>query len=429
MPPRLPRPVLAAAALLVLGTGALAGASPLPAPAPAARAAATPLVPPTQDPFYRYDGKVPLKDIAPGTPLQHRPVTLAAQRNETPLPAEQVQYRTTDATGHPVMSVTTFLLPATQTVAPRVVAYLSFYDALGAQCDPSYTLRGGDPGANNTGNADVEQALVHTLRAQGYVVTVPDFENPTLDYVAGTTAGMSSLDGVRATLTYLKLAAATPVALVGYSGGSIAAEWAAELAPRYAPKVNLVGVAAGGMPVNLRRILAYIDGSPAWSSVAPAAMLGIARSYHIDVTPYLSTFGKQVFARISNQCIGDFSGAWPGLRIARLFKPQYADITKVPVFSRIMDKLVMGSAPGRPRAPMLMAAGNMDGTGDGVMIAADQRALAAQYCGQGLPVSFVELQRLEHTQAGGAFFALALPWLAERFTGAPAPETCATLRS
>ena len=401
---------LASAAVLVL-TGAAVASAP--------QKDAGTLVPPSQDSFYRYDGKVPLSRIDPGTPLKTRSVTLGASTNETPLPAEQVQYRTTDATGHAVMSVTTYVLPPTGAVAPRVMAYLSFYDALGSQCNPSYTLRGGDPGANNQQNAQVEQAIVQSLVRQGYVVTVPDFEDQTLDYVAGTESGMSALDGIRATLAVLRIPTA-PVGLVGYSGGSIAADWAAELAPRYAPKVNLVGVAMGGIPVNLLRNLKYVDGSPSWASVIPAALIGISRSYHVSLTPYLSAYGKKVVAEESTGCIGDWS--YPGLTFAKLMKPQYADPTRVPVFKRILEQLVMGR--GTPRTPFLIAAGNMDGTGDGVMIAADQKALADSYCKAGLPVVHAELPRLEHTQAGGAFFAMAMPYLAERFTPAPAPSTC-----
>ena len=40
--------------------------------------------------------------------------------------------------------------------------------------------------------------------------------------------------------------AKTEVTLNGYSGGSEASTWAAAFAPKYAPKLDIVGVAAGG---------------------------------------------------------------------------------------------------------------------------------------------------------------------------------------
>jgi hypothetical protein len=73
---------------------------------------------------------------------------------------------------------------------------------------------------------------------------------------------------------------------------------------------------------------------------------------------------------------------------------------------------------------MLVVAGNSDGTGDGVMVAADEAHLAAEYCSQGVPVSYVELQGVDHTNAGAAFVPHAQAWLASRFAGLPAPSTC-----
>lgn len=415
------RIVIAGIAAVVASTATLA---PAVAPADGADTAST-LVRPSKDPFYRYDGAKPLRKIAPGTPLKTREVTVGLDTNQTPLPAEQILYRTSDMRGKPVATVTTVIQPVTGTAAPRLAAYLSFYDALSTKCNPSYTLRGGNPGAPNQQTAQVEQGVVQALRAEGYIVTVPDFENQRLDYVAGPESGTSTLDGITATIKALELDEATPVAMMGYSGGSIAADWASELQPHHAPSMNLVGTAMGGVPVDLRHNLPYIDGTPEWSDVIPAAMIGISRANGIDLRPYLSRWGRKVARTLSHQCIGEFSGEFPGLTIKRLMKPRYADLLQVPVFRRLINRLVMGSVPGHPSAPIYLVAGNSDGTGDGVMIAADQAALAAEYCRQGVPVQYQEMQGLDHTNAGALFLTSAMPWLASRFAGVPAPSTCA----
>ena len=417
---RLPSFVLTALATVVVATATMA---PSVAPAQGAESSQA-LVRPAKDPFYKYDGDKPLREFAPGTPLKTRDVTLGADTNETPLPAEQILYRTTDTTGRAIATVTTVVQPATGTAQPRVAAYLSFYDALSSKCNPSYTLRGGNPGAANQQLTDLEQGVVHGLRAQGYIVTVPDFENQRLDYVAGRESGTSALDGITATLQALKLDQTTPVGMMGYSGGSIAADWASELQPSHAPDLNLVGTAMGGVPVNLAHNLKYVDGTPEWSDVIPAGMIGLSRAHRLDLTPYLSTWGRKVVKTVSHQCIGEFSGEFPNLTIKHLMKPRYADVVHVPVFRRILKQLVMGSAPGHPGAPMLMVAGNSDGKGDGVMIAADQAKLAAEYCGQGVPVQYEELQGSDHSNSGLAFIAQAMPWLASRFAGVPAPSSC-----
>jgi hypothetical protein len=384
--------------------------------------AATGVLLPSEDGFYRYSGSVPLSRIAPGTPLRQREVTLAAMTNATPITATQVLYRTTDTLGRPTVSVTTVVLPAAGTVAPRVVAYLSFYDAFTSRCDPSYTLRGGEPGAANEGQAWAEQAVVHSLRALGYVVTVPDFENVSLHFMSGTESGMSTLDSVRATLAVLKLDRSTRVGMLGYSGGSIAADWASELAPRYAPQLNLVGVAEGGMPVDFPHILTYVDGTTKWSSISPAILLGLARSYEVDLTPYLTPYGRKVVAVDSRACIGEFAG---NLTLQQILKPQYVDIARVPVFRKMFAATVMGSAPGHPVGPLLMVAGNLDGTGDGVTLATDTKALADEYCRQGVAVDYEEVPQGEHTQVGFAFMPQAFAFLSARFAGVPPVSDCA----
>jgi hypothetical protein len=429
-PPR--RPFALAAVVAALAAAVLAGLAPGASAAGAGSvsraSSAGKLPPPSRDPFYRYPGKTRLSRIPHGTALRERSVTLGLATDGTPLPAEQILYRTTDATGQPALSVTTVVLPLTGTVAPKVAAYLSFYDALTSRCDPSYTLQGGNPGTANESTAVIEQALVESLRVAGDIVTIPDFEDERVDYVAGTESGQSTLDGIAATLSELKLAASTPIGLMGYSGGSIAADWAAELAPHYAPKLHVVGVAMGGVPVDLAHNLKYVDGSATWSDVSPAAMIGITRSFHINFHRYLSAYGRKIVAAESHECIGQFDGAYPHLKIKQFVKPRYHDVFSIPIFRRTVNKLIMGSAPGHPQEPMLIAAGNSDGTGDGVMVEKDVQQLAYEYCHQGVPIDFEQLMHLNHEEAGLAFFPQGIAYLTARFAGLPAVSNCSSIQ-
>jgi hypothetical protein len=413
--------------LLAVGAMVVAALAPVITVGGSAAAASAKPLTPSHDPFYRYAGKTPLAKVPHGTALKERSVTLALSTAGLPLPAEQILYRTTDATGKPALSVTTVVLPLTGTVAPKVAAYLSFYDSLTSLCDPSYTLRGGDPGSANQQTATIEQSLVEGLRAAGDIVTIPDFEDERLDYVSGVESGQSTLDGITATLSALKLGSATPVGLMGYSGGSIAADWAAELAPKYAAQMNLVGVAMGGIPVDLAHNLRYINGSASWSDVIPASMIGITRSYHVDFGKYLTAYGKKIVAAESHECIGQFMGAYPHLTLKELFKPRYVDPYRVPIFRRLLNTLIMGSVPGHPAEPMLMVAGNADGIGDGVMVEQDEQQLAYEYCHQGVAVDFEQLRDFDHDNAGIAFFPQGIAYLTSRFAGLPAVSDCATI--
>src|SRR4051794_25374586 len=142
--------------------------------APHAHAAGT--VSPDTDPFYRYAGAKPLAQIAPGTVLKQRAIRASFGTHRTPMRAVQLLYRTTDQLGSPSVTVTTVLMPQHRSIAPRIVGYLSFYDGLGARCDPSFTLNGGKADSATEQQSMEEDMLIDFYLTQDFIVTVPDFE-------------------------------------------------------------------------------------------------------------------------------------------------------------------------------------------------------------------------------------------------------------
>lgn len=426
--------VLVSSLALIAGAAANGSAEPSAAAstpiAMAAKASAGSHPLPSKDPFYRYQGPRPLRLIQPGTVLKQRRVRVSLGTNTTPVPAEQLLYRTTDERHHPAVTVTTVITPSTTTGVPRIVGYLSFYDALGPECDPSYTLTGGYAGTQgNEQQAQEEEAIISGYLSEGDTLTVPDFEGTHLHWDAGQESGFGTLDGIRATEHALHLPVkTTPVALTGYSGGSIAADWASELAPRYSPAVDLVGVAEGGIPVDQWHNLRYINGSKVWSGVIPAVLVANSRAFGIRLRRYLSARGRRITHQVRNECIGSFNGAYPGLTIQSLVKPRYRHYKRVPFFVRIVNHLIMGSTRGHPTEPLFMAVGNADGTGDGVMVAKDVQALAYEYCRQGVPVTFNEYNGDSHTQAAVPFTEKAVTFVQDRLDGVPfQAESCSTI--
>ena len=70
----------------------------------------------------------------------------------------------------------------------------------------------------------------------------------------------------------------SPVLIWGYSEGGRCAAWAAELQPTYAPELNVAGVAAGGVPSDLRAVARAIDAGP-FSGLGLAVLIGVAHAY------------------------------------------------------------------------------------------------------------------------------------------------------
>lgn len=425
--PRLERAAVAAVA--AFGVGVVA---------PAAAGAAPPR--PANDPFYAYTEATPLADIAPGTVLKTRTRPFRVSGITTPISAVQLLYRSTGFRGQPTTNVTSVLLPPFKTKTPKVFSYQSFYDSLNPDDQPSYAVSGGTTlgGAVNT----VEAALYAPWLLQGYIVNLPDTQGQQANFAAGPEYGYNTLDSLRATFSskVLNLPATTKAGLYGYSGGAIATGWAAELAPEYAPDVDrrLVGAALGGLLVNPARNLRYVEGSTIWAGVAPMAIIGAARAYDVDVTPYLSANGMKIYNRMKKASIAEVLGAYPRLKWSQVAKPEYPSPESIAIYVEIVNKLIMGTY-GTPTTPLYIgqgAKGELEGTpgnkpgigaGDGVMVAGDVRTLARQYCDGGTKVTYKQYDRDSHVGAALKWLGPSTKWLQSRFRGGPAPENCATI--
>lgn len=396
--------IMMAVALLGTGAGAVQAAPARPLP--------------SADPFYQYQG--PLAGKKPGTVLKTRTVPFGRNGTQFPISATQVLYRSTDQAGSPTTTVATILRSPVRNGPAKLLSYHMAYDALGSECDPSYTLTGaGQQGAAGT----LEQGVISGYLSGGYDVVVPDYEGPQLEWTVGRQSGYLALDGIRAAQRVLRLPASTPVGMAGYSGGSVPTQWGAEVAPRYAPELRIVGAAAGGLPVNLAHNLPYVSGSKDWSGVIPALIVAYERAYGLDTDSFLSAKGKRIVKQVQHKCIGAFASQYPGLTDASMVRAPYTSLLQVPSVSAAIADNVMGTA-GTPRTPMLLAVGDVDGTGDGVMVTRDVAGLARQYCRAGLPVTYAQYNGKSHADAFFPFQADTARFLTERFAGHQSAAAC-----
>ncbi|MDT8912347.1 lipase family protein [Amycolatopsis sp. PS_44_ISF1] len=424
---RKPVRLLATAAALAL-TLAAAGVG-------TAAAAAVPT--PATDSFYSYDGGEPLSSFAPGTVLKTRTLSYHVLGIATPVRATQLLYRTTDALGRPTANVTS-VVRSPQGDTTKAVSYQSAYDSLDPADSPSRAIAGDVTLGGLLPNAEA-LVLVPALLL-GYNVVIPDTEGPTADFAAGPEYGITTLDSIRAATKSpaTGLTGDTRFGLIGYSGGAIATGWAAALAPGYAPEVNqhLVGFTEGGVLVDPAHNLRYVDGSPIWSGVVPMALVGVSRSYGIDLKPYANDYGLKVLSEVEHASIIGAVGHYPGLTWKQLVKPQYGNPDSVPPFVEAVNKVNLGSAA-TPSVPGFLAQGNAGflegtvahppgiGTGDGVMVAGDLRTLARQYCATGNhSIKYEQYDLLGHVGGAAAWAPSAIGWLVDRFAGHAAPSSC-----
>jgi len=418
----------------VTAVTALAVAGFAGAPAPQAAAA------PARGSFYTYTGSTPLAQIKPGTVLKTRTLSYHVAGIALPVRVVQLVYRSAGALGQPTTNVTSVLEPPVPPSSPRAVSYQSFYDSLNPADEPSVQIAGDVTLGGFV--SDAESVVMAPLLLQGYTVIVPDTEGQTADFSSSPEYGTSTLNSIRAATNspLTGLTKTTPVGLFGYSGGAIATGWAAQMAPAYAPDVNrqLVGAAEGGVLVDPAHNLTYVNGSSIWAGIIPMAIIGIARGFHIDITPYLNIYGRQLYNSLQNASIANVLGQYPGLTFAQLAKPQYANPASIPVLVKVENELNAGSL-GSPTIPMFIgqgANGILEGTpgnkpgigpGDGVMVAGDVRTLARDFCASGTAVDYTQYNALSHVTTFPVWAPAALAWLDGLFAGSQAANDCSQI--
>lgn len=421
--------------------------------APAAMATSLP----DYDPFYAYDGSLgPLESVPLGTMIHQRTATYRFNGFDTPYTLIQVLYRTTNGLNQPVVNATSILVgahPNGQAVMDGLA-----YDATDPLLSPSVSLHndldvrgvfiaglaGGIPGIAKSLKSWKYLDPFKQLVDEGYTVIIPDTEGETADFALGAEEGMTTLDAIRAALTVPAsgLNDSSRVAMIGYSGGAIAADWAAQLAPSYAPDVNrrLVGAAFGGLLISPANNVVYINKQLA-AGIAPLALAGMARGYAIDPDPYLNNTGLAVFDRVSNDGIADAIAHYLFQDISTWLLPQYqqlwnnyvdyhASLSGVPAIQTLVNNTDAGLQP-TPTIPLYfmqgsrgITLGNFTGQpGDGIMLASDARSLVQQFCQSNPMVEYVEPAH-NHTQTYIDWQKGALPWIRDRFAGIPAPGNC-----
>ncbi|MFI6167925.1 lipase family protein [Nocardia sp. NPDC051052] len=380
---------------------------------------------PEADPFYAPPQA--LGQLPPGSIVRTREVEIALfglvpQR----ISAWQLLYRTCDLDNVPEVAVTTVLLPwGADPAAPRpLVSFQCAIDAVASKCLPSYALRRGARAAGSI--PQLELPLVASALARGWAVSVPDHGGTGGRFGVAREPGYRALDAIRAGLAFvpLGLAATTPVALWGYSGGGLATAWAAELAAEYAPELDIVGAVAASPVGDPAAAFVRLNGS-LFAGFAAVFTAGLARAYpdlllrtHLDArylgwlaqTETTATFPLLYrFARrdLDKHCRGGLSA-----------------LLAAPELQRVLGDI----QPGRrtPTMPMLI----LQGVYDEVVAVADVDAHVDRYRAAGADVCYLRDRLSTHLLLQYIALPVMIDWLADRFAGrAPAPPATETVWS
>ncbi|MRH86528.1 lipase [Nocardia sp. SYP-A9097] len=376
-----------------------------------APASARPL-PPGKDPFFRAPHG--FAQQAPGTVLRSRPVELALLGIvPQQVAAWQLLYRSTDLDGKPEVAVTTVLLPKGATPDPErpLLAFGSAIDAVTDRCAPSYALR---LGAVSPGSiTQLEWLLVANALRRGWAVTIADHVGQQGNFGAAREPGYRSLDGVRAALGFapLGLRPDTKVAVWGYSGGGMASSWTIEMAPEYAPELNIVGAALGAPVGDPREVFMNLNGGmyAGFPAIVVSALQRVYPALADVVRKDFTEEGRRILDRV--QSLGPIA-ALPlliGRRMEHLLHRPLHEV--LPELEGMFDDIRLGNTA--PTCPVLV----VHPVNDQVIDVAGIDGQVERYREAGASVWYVRDRLSEHFSLLPLATPLSLDWLADRIAG------------
>lgn len=401
-----------------LGAPLLTAAAALSITAPAH---AAPVQGPAGEAFYTPPRAA--STYAPGEMVWWRPATVKLGAGAPSTNNWTFLYRTTDSNGSPTFATGTMIVPRSgPTGAARpLLAYAFGTQGLAPKCAPSRQLIAG---------TEYESPNLIAALSKGFAVIGSDYPGFTTgavpSYTAGRSEGYAVLDAVRAATSFsgASISLAAKTVIWGYSQGGQAAAWAGQLQPTYAPNVNLVGIAAGGTPANLRETAFNLDGSVG-ASFLLQSIVGLSTEYpsqipfeslsnaagkaaRTDAVTNLCTFSA--FNKYINANLQQFTAGNKGLSQLLNENPQIAAV-------------VDDQKAGRTKVNVPVYA--YHGQADEIVPLAQSYQLKRDWCALGTPVQF-DLYPSEHLvtlfQAGPK----ALQFLADRVAGTSASNNCSS---
>lgn len=350
------------------------------------------------------------------TPLKISPVDATVTR---------LMYTSTDRNDKPIAVTGQLVVPnkAWSGSGPRpLVAYAVGTQGLGDSCAPSRLTDGG--------GLEYESVFLAGLFAKGYAVVVTDYEGlgtpGTHTYMGREVTGRAVLDGVRAAskVSGSGVTATTPVAIMGYSQGGGAAAAAAEIAPTYAPELDVRGVAAGGIPGDLLATAGLLDGSFAVGFLA-YALVGVGEAtYGMNLSDFLNAKGMSLMNEVRTECTFETVLTHPFIRTSTLTHDgrSVPQTLRDPEFATMLNEQLIGNG----RKPAVPAFVYHSPTDDVVPYAAGYDS-AKRWCGQGATVAFRKGIAPGHVGGAIEFYPYAMSFLDARFRREAPSSNCSTI--
>ena len=191
----------------------------------------------------------------------------------------------------------------------------------------------------------------------GYAVVASDYAGLGTDgvpgFLVGESEGRSVLDSIRAARGMSAANVSPSTMIVGYSQGGHAALFAGELAPTYAPEIELAAVAALAPPTDLTELVNVRFNEPnSFDTAAPLIASWVAY-YGQDPTSLVTPRGAEVLDIVLDECTGRLPEAQGP--VAQFLN---SSLTDIPEWAALLEENSTGQVA--IEAPVFIGQGGRD---------------------------------------------------------------------
>lgn len=332
--------------------------------------------------------------------------------------AFRIRYRSTGLDGQPRVTTGAVFIPRGPAPAEGrpVIAWAHGTSGVAENCSLS-------TGPNLVGTI----AGLSDMLARGYVVTATDYAGlgspGPHPYLVGTQAARDVVDSVRAVREMPRAQAGTRYAVWGESQGGHTALWTGQLSARYAPRLELVGIAAAAPPTDLKQNLAGGSNAAVRAFLTAFTAASWSQVYDIPLSTITRPVGADLIRRLATNCVSlDGFKLRTKIGLMRLTgQLRGVDLAKAPAWApRLSQNSVV---PQRYGTPLLIAQGSAD-----VIVAPTvTKQFVERQCRRGDPLRFMVVDGGDHVTIAKRTVTETLTWIDDRFAGRAAPDDCGRL--
>lgn len=370
-------------------------------------------------PFYETPAQIPDK---PGTLIRHEPLT--GSFDVPGATAHRILYTTQGPKGQKRVSSGMVFVPTSDPAkgGRKIVAWAHPTVGMGDPCAPS---RSQTP----TGLLEWLPGMI----ARGWIVAATDYAGlgteGVEEYLIAESEVHDVVNAVRAATQVPDAQAGSQYGVYGHSQGGHAAMWSGTLAPRYAPELELVGVAGAAPAAPLADLVQMQWRSPVAWVIGAEVFESFPQVYpELDVSAVGTKAALSQYQQLADKCL--MAGILESKLLVSFGEQFFAmDPLQDPQWRKAIEE------QSAPPTPADMPALVIESVNDGVVLPETIVKMQEQWCdaGSDLQVTWLGPLRgkaltddvMSHMYEGSVGGAIATTWFERLFAGEdPGPRTC-----